>query len=154
MLEFIRPVGWPSILRRNWPLALMVLALLAWSAFGAPALLRTSLAALTEYRTPYSPSNVSGETTAFFHDLSPRLHLLWTPVDASWLNQTESLLEAFSERYLLRGSWRSRVQMICHIMASPADYNQHFAHPFDWNWSCRDFQYWLNNTPGLIRCKS
>ena len=99
-------------------------------------------------------SHTSGETTAFFHDLSPRLHLLWTPVDASWLNQTESLLEAFSERYLLRGNWSSRVQMIRHIMASPADYNQHFAHPFDWNWSCHDFKYWLNNTPGLIRCKS
>jgi hypothetical protein len=99
-------------------------------------------------------SHTSGETTAFFHDLSPRLHLLWTPVDASWLNQTESLLEAFSERYLLRGSWSSRVQMIRHIMASPLDYNQHFAHPFDWKWSCRDFKYWLNNTPGLIRCTS
>lgn len=99
-------------------------------------------------------SHTSGETTAFFHELSPRIHLLWTPADASWLNQTESLLEAFCERYLLRGSWSSRVQMILHIMASQPDYNQHFAHPFNWNWSCRDFKYWLNNTPGLIRCKS
>ena len=99
-------------------------------------------------------SHISGETMAFFHDLSPRLHLLWTPVDASWLNQTESLLEAFSERYLLRGSWSSRLQMIRHIIDSRVDYNDHFAHPFDWNWSCRDFQYWLNNTPGLIRCKT
>jgi hypothetical protein len=64
MLEFFRAVGWKSILRRNWPLALMVLALLAWSAFGAPALLRTSLAALTDYQAPYGSSNVTGETGA------------------------------------------------------------------------------------------
>lgn len=79
-------------------------------------------------------------------------HLLFTPSDASWLNQTEALLEAFSERYLLRSSWRNRVLMIQHILNSQRDYNQRFAHPFAWEWSCRDFKYWLNNTPSLIRC--
>ncbi len=97
-------------------------------------------------------SHTSGDTTAFFHELSPRIHLLFTPADASWLNQTEALLEAFSERYLLRGSWRSRVLMIQHILNSQRDYNQRFAHRFAWEWSCRDFKYWLNNTPSLIRC--
>lgn len=97
-------------------------------------------------------SHTSGDTRAFFEDLSPRIHVLWTPVDASWINQTESLLEAFSERYLRRGSWASRALMLQHILASQCDYNQRFAHPFDWQWSCRDFQYWLNNTPSLIRC--
>lgn len=100
------------------------------------------------------PSHSSGDTTAFFRDLSPRIHVLLTPVDASWLNQAESLLEAFSERYLLRGSWSSRALMIQHILNSQRDYNQHFAHPFDWEWSCRDFKYWLNNTPSLIRCRT
>jgi hypothetical protein len=33
-------------------------------------------------------------------------------------------------------------------------YNLHYAHPFAWHWSVRDFQYWFNNTPGLIRCKT
>jgi len=99
-------------------------------------------------------SHVSDDTTAFFRDLSPRLQVLFTPVDASWLNQAESLLEAFSERYLLRGSWSSRQLMIQHILDSHAEYNQRFAHPFQWEWSCRSFLYWLNNTPGLIRCKT
>ena len=54
------------------------------------------------------PSHTSGDTTAFFEDLAPRVQVLWTPVDGSWLNQAESLLEAFSERYLLRGDWSSR----------------------------------------------
>jgi len=94
-------------------------------------------------------SPISGDTTEFFDDLSPRVQVLLTPTNASWLNQAEALLEAFSERYLTRGSWSSRVKMIRHILASTQDYNHHFAHPFEWNWSGRDFLYWLNNTPSL-----
>ena len=99
-------------------------------------------------------SHTSGDTTAFFHELSPRIHVLFTPVDTSWLNQAESLLEAFTERYLLRGSWNRRDQMIQQLFDRRKDYNQRFAHPFEWKWSCRAFRYWLNNTPGLIRCKT
>lgn len=99
-------------------------------------------------------SHISDETTEFFESLSPRIHLLFTPTNASWLNQAEALLEAFDERYLLRGAWCSRMTMIQHILKSTQDYNEHSAHPFDWQWSCRQFQYWLNNTPGLIRCKT
>jgi hypothetical protein len=99
-------------------------------------------------------SHTSGDTTAFFEDLAPRVQVLLTPVDGSWLNQAESLLEAFTERYLLRGSWNDRALMIQHILDSREAYNQHYAHPFAWHWSVRDFQYWLNNTPGLIRCKT
>lgn len=99
-------------------------------------------------------SHISGDTTEFFRDRAPRVHVLLTPANASWLNQAEALLEAFSERYLVRGSWCSRTSMIQHILASRQEYNQRFAHPFNWKWSCRDFLYWLNNTPGLIRCKT
>jgi DDE superfamily endonuclease len=99
-------------------------------------------------------SHISGDTTEFLKALAPRVHVLLTPTNASWLNQAEALLEAFSERYLIRGSWCSRAAMIRHIMDSTQDYNQHFAHPFEWQWSCRDFSYWLNNTPGLIHCKT
>lgn len=99
-------------------------------------------------------SHISADTTDFFHDLAPRVHVLFTPVNASWLNQAESLLEAFTERYLVRSNWTSRPQMIQHILDSQIDYNQHFQHPFNWEWSCRDFRYWLNNTPDLIRCRT
>jgi hypothetical protein len=99
-------------------------------------------------------SHISEDTTAFFHDLAPRVQVLFTPVNASWLNQAESLLEAFTERYLLRGNWSSRAQMIQHILDGHVDYNQHFQHPFNWEWSCRDFMFWLNNTPDLIRCRT
>jgi hypothetical protein len=99
-------------------------------------------------------SHISGNTTEFFDSLSPRVHVLLTPSNASWLNQAEALLEAFSKPYLTRGSWPRRAVMVQHILDSTQDYNRHYAHPFDWQWSCRDFLYWLNNTPGLIRCKT
>jgi hypothetical protein len=99
-------------------------------------------------------SHTSGDTTAFFEDLAPRIQVLLTPVNGSWLNQAESLLEAFAEHYLLRGSWKDRARMIQHILDSREAYNQHYARPFAWHWSVRDFQYWVNNTPGLIRCKT
>jgi len=99
-------------------------------------------------------SHISAETTEFFENLAPRVRVLPTPANASWLNQAEALLEAFSGRYLKRGSWNSQPKMVQHILRSTCEYNQCFAHPFAWGWTCRDFQYWLNNTPGLIRCKT
>jgi hypothetical protein len=99
-------------------------------------------------------SHISGDTTEFFDSLSPRVHVLLTPTNASWLNQAEALLEAFSERYLIRGSWCSRPTMVQHIFESTQEYNQRFAHTFGWKWTCRKFRYWLNNTPGLIRCRT
>jgi hypothetical protein len=96
-------------------------------------------------------SHVSAETKEFFEDLAPRVQLWLTPPNASWLNQAEALIQAFSARYLIRGSWPSRPTMIRHILESTHEYNLRFARPFDWNWSSRQFLFWLNNTPGLIR---
>jgi hypothetical protein len=100
------------------------------------------------------PSHTSAEPVACFKTMAPRVQVLRTPVDASWLNQAELLLDAFSVRYLQRGNWVSRQAMIDHIGDSRVEYNQYFAHPFIWDWSVRRFYYWLNNTPGLIRCKT
>jgi len=99
-------------------------------------------------------SHTSDDTAEFLAARAPRIQVLLTPPDASWLNQDEALLEAFTERYLLRGSWSSRTQVINHIATSTAEHNRNFAHPFAWKWSCRAFKYWLNNTPGLIRCRT
>jgi hypothetical protein len=49
------------------------------------------------------PSHVSASTQACFASYGPRLRVLLTPVDASWLNQAELLLDAFTVRYLQRG---------------------------------------------------
>ncbi|MGH9600812.1 MAG: transposase [Terriglobales bacterium] len=100
------------------------------------------------------PSHTSASTRECYASYGPRLRVLLTPVDASWLNQAELLLDAFSARYLSRGNWSSRSVMIHHILCSRGEYNQHFAHPFDWQWSRRAFRFWLNNTPDLIRCRT
>jgi DDE superfamily endonuclease len=97
-------------------------------------------------------SHTSDDTCEFFAELSPRVQVMFTPANASWLNQAEALLQAFSHRYLIRASWASRAAMTQHVLTSAGEYNQRFAHPFEWQWSCQDFLYWLNNTPGLIRC--
>ena len=73
-------------------------------------------------------SHTSEETTEFFETRKPRLHVLFTPTNASWLNQAEALLEAFSTRYLIRGSWCRRTQMVEHIIGSKQEYNQRYAH--------------------------
>jgi len=99
------------------------------------------------------PSHTSADTLAFFASLAPRVRVLFTPVNASWLNQAESLIEAFADRYLLRGSWTTKLAMIEHLLASRIEYNRFFAHPFDWRWTRASFRFWLNNTPGLIRCR-
>jgi hypothetical protein len=49
------------------------------------------------------------------------VQVLLTPASAARLNQAEALLEAFSERYLLRGSWCSPTQMINHVNSSIHD---------------------------------
>jgi len=100
------------------------------------------------------PSHTSASTRAMLADLAPRVRVVLTPVAASWLNQAELLLDAFSARYLVRGSWAARSDMIRHIHDSRLEYNQCFAHPFDWKWSRRDFRLWLHNTPGLTPCKT
>lgn len=99
-------------------------------------------------------SHTSGSTQAVLASLAPRVRVLLTPVRASWLNQAELLLEAFGVRYLERGDWASRARMITHIGQSQVEYNQHFAHPFDWQWTRQDFRFWLYNTPGLISCNT
>ena len=98
------------------------------------------------------PSHTSADSLAFFKSLAPRVRTLFTPVNASWLNQAEALIEAFADRYLNRGSWPSTSNMITHLLASSSEYNRCFAHPFDWHWTRASFRFWLNNTPGLIRC--
>ena len=100
------------------------------------------------------PSHTSEATADCFRQMEPRVQVLFTPSHGSWLNQAEILLRAFTKRYLGRGSWESRMAMIEHLLASRIEYNEWYAHPFSWEWTCRDFRYWLNNTPYLIHCRT
>jgi hypothetical protein len=88
------------------------------------------------------PSHISHTTREYFAACRgwwrPRL----TPAHASWLDQAELLNHAFDLRYLKRGSWESRTAYIDHVMSSWPEYNQRYAHPFEWTWTSQKMRRW------------
>ncbi len=58
------------------------------------------------------PSHTSRQTRDFLRNNSPHVRVLFTPAHASWLNQAELLLRAFGARYLERGNWACRFELI------------------------------------------
>jgi DDE superfamily endonuclease len=98
------------------------------------------------------PSHIAGPTRALLQERRPWVRVCLTPARASWLNQAELLLRAFSARYLDRGHWESRPAMIEHLEASWPEYNARYAHPFSWSWTRRDFRKWLAERAASISC--
>lgn len=88
-------------------------------------------------------SHIAQETQEFLRGYKGWLRVLPTPPHASWLNQAELLLRAFSHRYLKRGDWESRTHLIHHLDRSWREYNRLFAHPFSWSWTRRDMRQWI-----------
>jgi hypothetical protein len=89
------------------------------------------------------PSHIAGATAEYFDGCRgwwrPRL----TPARASWLDQAELLIHAFSDRYLKRGSWDDREELIRHVAESWPEYNQRYAHPFEWTWTNQRMRRWF-----------
>jgi hypothetical protein len=88
------------------------------------------------------PSHTAGDTAAYWSGCDwwrPR----FTPVHASWLNQAEPLIEAFAYHYLKRGSWVCREELIDHVRVSGPEYNQLYAHPFEWYWTNQKMRQWF-----------
>lgn len=69
----------------------------------------------------------------------------YTPPHASWLHQAELLIGTFSRRYLRGGSWNSTQALIEHLDASWPEYNQRYAHPFEWTWSRPKMRTWYDD---------
>ncbi|MGA8762824.1 MAG: IS630 family transposase [Candidatus Sulfotelmatobacter sp.] len=96
------------------------------------------------------PSHTAGDTATYWSGCGGWWRPRFTPVHSSWLNQAESLIEAFSYYYLKRGSWRSRAEFIEHVRISGPEYNQRYAHPFNWLWSPAMMRKWFaEHTPQL-----
>ncbi len=89
------------------------------------------------------PSHTSAYTQEFLRQYAGWVRVLVTPAHASWLNQAELLLRAFSHRYLNRGDWTSRQHLIQHLETACGEYNRLFAHPFTWSWTRRDMRAWV-----------
>ncbi len=88
-------------------------------------------------------SHVSQETTTWLRWRYPHVRTLVTPPHASWLDQAELLLRAFSERYLKRGDWKSRQHLVEHLDASWREYNELFACPITWTWTRARMHRWV-----------
>jgi len=89
------------------------------------------------------PSHTSAATLSFLQShYGSWLRILSTPAHASWLNQAELLLKSFEVRYLQRGNWESRQQLIDHLYASTPEYNRLWAQPINWSWTRRDLHDW------------
>jgi hypothetical protein len=98
-------------------------------------------------------SHIDHHTKVYFAT-HPRLRVVYTPARASWLNQAELLLRAFTDKYLDRCDCESRQQLIDHLNASWPEYNRRFAHPFDWSWTRRDLYSWAEKKGAAICTKT
>jgi DDE superfamily endonuclease len=89
------------------------------------------------------PSHTAGATAAYWLSCQGWWRSRFTPVHASWLNQGEPLIGAFAYHYLKRGSWASREEFIEHVRVSGPEYNQLYAHPFEWYWTNQKMRQWF-----------
>jgi hypothetical protein len=88
-----------------------------------------------------SPSHIDHHTRSYLSN-HERFRPRYTPAHASWLNQAELLLRAFTEKYLKHFEATSRQHLIDHLNASWPEYNEWFAHPFEWSWTRRQMYDW------------
>jgi DDE superfamily endonuclease len=89
------------------------------------------------------PSHTAGDTAAYWSSCQGWWRSRFTPVHASWLDQAELLIRAFGHRYLKRGSWASREELIAQVLASTPEYNRVYAHPFQWTWTNQKMRQWF-----------
>jgi DDE superfamily endonuclease len=90
------------------------------------------------------PSHTAAATTDYLAHSDGWWRSRFTPVHASWLDQAELLLDAFSYRYLKRGSWGSRGEFLAHVGAAVPEYNRLYAHPFEWTWTNQKMRRWYD----------
>lgn len=89
------------------------------------------------------PSHTAGDTEEYWSGCQGWWRHRFTPVHASWLNQAELLVGAFGYRYLRRASWGRREEFIEHVLACGPEYNQLYAHPFEWTWTNQQMRVWF-----------
>jgi hypothetical protein len=89
------------------------------------------------------PSHTAGDTAAYWSGCRGWWRPRFTPAHASWLNQAELLVGAFGYRYLKRASWAGREEFIEHVLAAAPEYNERYAHPFEWTWTNARMRQWF-----------
>lgn len=87
-------------------------------------------------------SHIAADTRQWVRTHKDRVVFHFTPAHASWLNQAELALSAFSRRYLRERVSTSRAELIAHIDCALADYNRLYARPFDWSFTRHAMHDW------------
>jgi hypothetical protein len=87
-------------------------------------------------------SHIAKDTQAWLAAQGGRVAFHFTPAHASWVNQAELALSAFSRRYLRDRVSESRVELIEHIERALEEYNQLYAHPFTWSFTRNALHQW------------
>jgi hypothetical protein len=88
------------------------------------------------------PSHIAKETQAWVAAQAGRVAFHFTPAHASWVNQAELALSAFSRRYLRNRVSASRAELIAHIDRALEEYNWFYAHPFTWSFTRHAMHKW------------
>ncbi len=88
-------------------------------------------------------SHIAASTRSHFAESDGWWKPRYTPANASWLNQAEILIHAFKHYYQKRASWKSREEFKTHVFASWPEYNQRYAHPFEWTWTNQKMCQWF-----------
>ena len=88
------------------------------------------------------PSHIAKETQAWVAAQAGRVVFHFTPAHASWVNQAELALSAFSRRYLRDRISASRAELIAHIERALDEYNRLYAHPFMWSFTRQAMHQW------------
>jgi DDE superfamily endonuclease len=87
-------------------------------------------------------SHIAKETQAWAVAQAGRVVFHFTPAHASWVNQAELALSAFSRRYLRDRVSASRVELIAHTEQALEEYNRLYAHPFTWSFTRHAMHQW------------
>ena len=95
------------------------------------------------------PSHIEHHTRTYLGSQA-RFRPLYTPSHASWLNQAELLLRAFTDKYLKHFEAASHQHLIDHLNVSWPEYNQWFAHPFTWSWTRHQMHKWASKADDEI----
>lgn len=98
-------------------------------------------------------SHTAADTLKLFKSLSPRVRVLFTPSHASWLNQAENAIAAFSRAYLRQGSWESRERFIAAMPHCYREYDRLHAHPFKWSFTRANFHDWMLDRDRRLRAE-
>lgn len=88
------------------------------------------------------PSHIAAATRGYLDESRGRWRPRPTPAHASWLDQAELLIRAFSPRYPERRSWSSREEVMAQAAVAWPEYNRLYAHPFEWTWTNQKMRRW------------